>query len=97
MTHLHWLPRKVTIAPARQRSRPWHPWSVPWLTLGPRSRHEARHGHLHPVMAWGYNGSGQLGDGTTISNDVPVPVKGLETVKGISAGAEQSLAYGPLG
>ena len=43
-------------------------------------------------MAWGYNGSGQLGDGTTISNDVPVPVKGLETVKGISAGAEQSLA-----
>jgi hypothetical protein len=26
------------------------------------------------IMAWGYNAFGQLGNGTTISSDVPVPL-----------------------
>ena len=44
------------------------------------------------VRAWGYNTSGQLGDGTTISRAVPVPVSGLGGVKAIAAGGWHSLA-----
>ena len=36
------------------------------------------------VWAWGANGSGQLGDGTTTNRLVPVQVKGLSNVKAIS-------------
>jgi alpha-tubulin suppressor-like RCC1 family protein len=46
------------------------------------------------VMAWGYNFSGQLGDGTTKTSDVPVAVHlapGV-TVSAISAGWEENLA-----
>lgn len=44
------------------------------------------------VMAWGANGHGQLGDGTTTSRAAPVEVQGLEGVTGIAAGGEHSLA-----
>jgi alpha-tubulin suppressor-like RCC1 family protein len=44
------------------------------------------------VMAWGYNGQGQLGDGTTTNRDLPVAVSGLSGVTAISAGAVHSLA-----
>jgi alpha-tubulin suppressor-like RCC1 family protein len=44
------------------------------------------------VWAWGYNSSGQLGDGTTVSRSVPVQVAGLDKVTAISAGAGYSLA-----
>jgi alpha-tubulin suppressor-like RCC1 family protein len=49
------------------------------------------------VLAWGFNGSGQLGDGTLLSRSVPAPVSGpntniLSDVSGISAGYEHSLA-----
>ena len=46
------------------------------------------------VLAWGSNGSGELGDGTTTDSDTPVRVdlaKGTK-VTGISAGANFSLA-----
>ncbi len=43
-------------------------------------------------MAWGYNKEGQLGNGTTESSDVPVPVPGLSGVTAIAAGGEYSLA-----
>jgi alpha-tubulin suppressor-like RCC1 family protein/phosphodiesterase/alkaline phosphatase D-like protein len=44
------------------------------------------------VKAWGYNHSGQLGNGTTENSDLPVAVSGLSEVTGIAGGYEHSLA-----
>ncbi|MCM3571360.1 RCC1 domain-containing protein [Neobacillus mesonae] len=44
------------------------------------------------VRAWGYNGDGELGDGTYDSSNVPVQVSGLTDVIAIAAGAYHSLA-----
>ncbi len=44
------------------------------------------------VAAWGYNGSGQLGNGSTTISRVPVAVSGLSGVTAIAAGGEHSLA-----
>jgi alpha-tubulin suppressor-like RCC1 family protein len=44
------------------------------------------------VWAWGWNGDGQLGDGTTEDRLVPVQVSGLTDVISISAGWYHSLA-----
>jgi alpha-tubulin suppressor-like RCC1 family protein len=52
------------------------------------------------VYAWGYNGFGQLGDGTTDTPTVPVGVTGLPngiSVTAVSAGADHSLALGSDG
>ncbi len=44
------------------------------------------------VWAWGWNGYGQLGDGTTTSRYTPVQVSGLTGVVAIAAGYYHSLA-----
>ncbi len=44
------------------------------------------------VAAWGANGSGQLGNGSTTESSVPTPVSGLSEVTAIAAGANHSLA-----
>jgi alpha-tubulin suppressor-like RCC1 family protein len=44
------------------------------------------------VVAWGTNETGQLGDGTTLGSNVPVPVAGLKDVTSVDAGFEHSLA-----
>ena len=50
------------------------------------------------VWAWGYNGHGELGDGTTASKAIPVQVKGangegyLSDIVAISAGNNHALA-----
>ncbi|HNX69610.1 MAG TPA: FecR domain-containing protein, partial [Candidatus Omnitrophota bacterium] len=44
------------------------------------------------VWAWGYNASGQLGDGTTTTRLAPVAVSGLSAVTAIAAGYQHSLA-----
>jgi hypothetical protein len=49
------------------------------------------------VWAWGANGSGQLGDGTTTQRTTPVAVSGLTGVVAIAAGGQHSLALGSDG
>ena len=44
------------------------------------------------VWAWGSNGNGQLGDGTTTARATPIQVMGLTGVTAITAGANHSLA-----
>src|SRR5206468_1761471 len=44
------------------------------------------------VWAWGNNGFGQLGDGSTAERDAPVHVSGLSGAVAVSAGESHSLA-----
>jgi alpha-tubulin suppressor-like RCC1 family protein len=44
------------------------------------------------VLAWGSDFAGQLGDETETDSNVPVEVKGLESVSAIAGGGEHSLA-----
>jgi len=46
------------------------------------------------VRCWGSNdhGSGQLGDGTTASSNVPVPVTGISTTVAVAAGVHHTCA-----
>ena len=44
------------------------------------------------VFAWGLNGSGQLGNGTTTESSKPVKIAGLSQVTGIAAGWDSAVA-----
>ena len=46
------------------------------------------------VWTWGWNGFGQLGDGTTANRAAPVRVAGLANIASVSAGGYQSFAIG---
>ena len=43
------------------------------------------------AWAWGYNGYGQLGDGTTTQRNTPVQVSGLSGAIAVAAGGYHSL------
>ena len=44
------------------------------------------------VTCWGYNGAGQLGDGTNTNSEGPVAVSGLTNATSITAGADHTCA-----
>ena len=44
------------------------------------------------VRCWGYNGEGQLGNGSTTSSSTPVPVSGISTATAVAAGFRSSCA-----
>jgi alpha-tubulin suppressor-like RCC1 family protein len=46
------------------------------------------------VVAWGDNSSGELGNGSNISSNIPVAVRDLSNIAAISAGSDFSLALG---
>ncbi len=44
------------------------------------------------ISCWGENGSGQLGDGSTVNSDIPVEVRGIGDAVEVSTGGEDSCA-----
>jgi hypothetical protein len=59
---------------------------------GDSAEHTLALGNDGKVYAFGFNGSGQVGDGTTQARSTPVAVSGLANVTEIAAGAFHSLA-----
>ena len=51
--------------------------------------------HDGRVMAWGNNTFDELGDGTTVSRELPVMVRSRHGVTAVSAGGYHSLAIAP--
>jgi hypothetical protein len=51
----------------------------------------------HTAWAWGYNGSGPLGDGTTTDRRTPVQVSSLTGASAVAAGNGYSLFAVPVG
>jgi alpha-tubulin suppressor-like RCC1 family protein len=86
--------------------RPEAPVSEPPASQREAASLQAKAGSSHTLLlrgdgtvwAWGANGSGQLGDGSTSSSHVPQKVAGLSAVKAVVASGEHSLALrGPDG
>lgn len=80
---------------------------VPWWSDGQSApaRHTLAAGKAHTcaivedgaVKCWGDNGSGQLGDGTTGSSDVPVSVAGVTGAVSLAAGGDHTCSLSATG
>jgi alpha-tubulin suppressor-like RCC1 family protein len=60
--------------------------------LGTGGRHTVALRQNGTVWAWGYNGHGQLGDGTSIPRNPPVQVQGLTGGAAVAAGYNHTVA-----
>src|SRR5262249_47441932 len=72
------------------------PSNVKAIAAGGENVNSAQHNlallNDNTVVAWGSNGSGQLGDGTNNDSSTPLAVSGLTDVTAIAAGTGHSLA-----
>lgn len=57
--------------------------------------HSLARGTGGAVVAWGWNGVGQVGDGTTVDRRSPVPVPGVSGAVAVAGGAFHGLVAGP--
>ena len=62
------------------------------MSIGAGDSHSLALASDGTVWAWGSNGSGHLGNGTTEDRPTPVQVMGLEDITAVAAGASHSLA-----
>ncbi len=62
------------------------------ISLSSGGAHSCALNNVGIVKCWGYNGYGQLGNGTDVSSSVPVSVSGLTGVTAISSGNASSCA-----
>ncbi|MDQ3980108.1 MAG: hypothetical protein M3314_11225, partial [Actinomycetota bacterium] len=67
-------------------------WRYPASGIAAGAYHSLAVSTEGAVLAWGWNGYGQLGDGTTTERHLPVVVRGLSAVRTVSAGWLHSLA-----
>jgi alpha-tubulin suppressor-like RCC1 family protein len=66
--------------------------SGPVLQTGAGDAHTCALMHDHHVMCWGWNNSGQLGDGSTSMRAIPALVPGFEDVAEIALGPSRTCA-----
>src|ERR1041384_5896866 len=73
----------------------WLPMLVATILAIPAPGIAAQNNAQQPagnVFSWGYNASGQLGNGTTADSGTPVLVSGLGDVVAIAGGSDHSMA-----
>ena len=61
-------------------------------SIGSGTQHTVALRNDGTLIAWGYNGNGELGDGTTVSRGNPAPVPGFDGVATLAVGAGVNLA-----
>ncbi|MEJ7644665.1 MAG: T9SS type A sorting domain-containing protein [Chryseolinea sp.] len=63
-----------------------------WKFVSPGSAHTVAINNDGTLWAWGFNASGQLGDGTGVEKDIPVQISTQNIWKTVSAGGSHTLA-----
>jgi alpha-tubulin suppressor-like RCC1 family protein/subtilisin family serine protease len=61
-------------------------------SIGTGTQHSVALRNDGTLMAWGYNGNGELGDGSTLDRGIPAPVPGFDGVVTLAVGAGVNLA-----